>query len=66
MATKHQFILWAPFKAGPDFEARWDAQIDAHMAAATKLLADGIISALFPAPHWHTSTLITPGVHPQN
>lgn len=65
MATKHQFILWAPFKACPDFEARWDAQIDAHMAAATKLLADGIISASFGCPT-HTSTLTTPDVHPQN
>ena len=53
MATKHQFILWVPFKAGPDFEARWDAQIDAHMAGATKLLAKGIISASLACPDVH-------------
>ena len=45
MATTHQFILWAPFKAGPDFAARWAACIDAHMAGAARLVEDGIMSA---------------------
>ena len=46
MATKHQFLLWAPFKAGPDFTARWDAHVRAHTSAGMALVAKGVISAI--------------------
>lgn len=41
MAPKHQFLLWAPFKTGPDFVTRWDAHVRAHTTAGMVLVAEG-------------------------
>ncbi|EPT00870.1 hypothetical protein FOMPIDRAFT_1023601 [Fomitopsis schrenkii] len=46
---KHQFILWAPYKTGPDFAARYKAHFDAHIAGGTKLVAAGVMKLAGPA-----------------